>query len=231
MIHINQKEKELLNLYKSIKFSKNDVCQKCRRNTSLLSYPVGAWFVGNNFYDHKKRLLFVGKNARGEPGELCDDFLCAFDSGRDLWEDKKWSYWSYTRVITETVYGTDSAENVAFTNLVKCNDSRGKDTTSEYTKKCCVNELKVVYNEIKIIEPTHIVFYTADKYDKNISRIFDKFTVKKNEKVSIGKKKMPWLEAEGIIDGKQLHILRIGHPERMKKRDYIDCVSEWFNRN
>lgn len=228
---MNNKEKELIDFYKDMKFSQNSVCQRCRSNTRALSHPVSAWLVGNNFYNHEKRVLFVGKNARNEPGRLCGDFICAYEMGRNLWNDMQWPYWSYTRAIAGAVYGSDSIENIAFTNIVKCNNSGGKDTTSEYTKNCCINELKVIYNEIKIIEPTHIVFYTADKYDENIFSIFDAFKIKSDLRISVGKKEMPWLEAEVLLDEKKLHILRIGHPERMKMSDYVTCVSEWIQRN
>lgn len=228
--NINSKEKCLLELYREIHFEENPICHKCKKEGTSLNRPIGAWLIGNEFYTHDTRVLFVGKNARGEPGETYRDFQFTFwDSRERLW-NKSWPYWSYTRAITQKIYGNNSIENIAFTNIVKCNDSYGKDTTSEHTKSCCICELKEIGKEIAIIEPTHIIFYTSWGYDEYIHRIFDEFHIMQDTKISIGNKKMPWLEAYGSLNGKDVKILRIGHPERMKKSEYVSAVAEWIEK-
>lgn len=225
---LNDREKRLLALYQSLAFSQNPVCRKCRKENNALKRPISAWLVGNQFYQHKIRVLFVGKNARGEPGKVCRDFLAAFHVSRNqLWQ-KSWPYWNYTRAIANTLYGKDDIENIAFTNIVKCNDSDKQDTTSKTAKKFCVCELGVIGKEIEIIEPTHIIFYTSSKYDDCIPCVFEKFTETNNKTIAIGKKKMPWMEAIGERKGNRFRILRIGHPERMKKTDYVAVVSAWI---
>lgn len=223
-------ERRLSALYQSIDFGRNEVCRSCRRESPGLMRPVGAWAVGKNFYLHEIRLLFVGKNARGEPGDLRQGFRSGFRASRDwLWR-KQWPYWSYTRKITENVYGDDNIENIAFTNIVKCNDSMGRDTTSSVTKDHCICELNVIGREIAIIDPTHIVFYTSRGYDDHIRRVFDSFETVRSTEIAIGRKKMPWLEATGACGGRRIHILRAGHPERMKKTDYVSAICEWVHR-
>ena len=223
-------ERQLLELYQSIDFGRNEICQSCRRECPGLTRPVGAWVVGKNFYLHKIRLLFVGKNARGEPGDQYQDLQSGFRASRDwLWQ-KQWPYWRYTRKISENIYGDDSIENIAFTNIVKCNDSMGRDTTSSVTKNHCICELNVIGREIAIIDPTHVVFYTSWGYDEHIQRIFDSFEIVKSTKIVIGRKKMPWLEARGVCGGGNINILRTGHPERMKKADYVSAICEWVSR-
>ena len=225
---INDCEKKLLELYKNTLTEQNPICKKCKNNNDALTRPVGAWVVGNKFYSHKNRVLFVGKNARGNPGKPYCDFQFAFwESRNHLWK-KSWPYWSYTRAITNAVYGNDDIENIAFTNIVKCNDSTGKDCTSWHTKECCICELKMIGKEIAIIHPTHIVFYTSWKYDDYIPRIFDTYIETKKTKIKIGAKEMPWMEANGQLNGNSIKILRVGHPERMKKNDYVAAVSKWL---
>lgn len=77
---INDCEKKLLELYKNTLTEQNPTCKKCKNNNDALTRPVGAWVVGNKFYSHKKRVLFVGKNARGNPGKPYCDFQFAFGS-------------------------------------------------------------------------------------------------------------------------------------------------------
>lgn len=227
---LNDCENNLLKLYEELHFNENPICQKCRKENPALTRPIGAWLVGNNFYRNKDRILFVGKNARGEPGETYGDFQFTFGDSRDRLWHKKWPYWSYTRAIAEHLYGNDSIENIAFTNIVKCNDSYGKDTTSWQAKNYCIGELSVIRKEAAVIRPTHIIFYTSWKYDDYIPKIFDTFTTVKSSKILIGKKEMPWLEAYGSLNKQKINILRIGHPERMKKSDYVSAVCEWVRQ-
>lgn len=223
-------EQQLLALYQCIGFGRNEICLACRKECPGLTRPVGAWVVGKDFYSHAIRLLFVGKNARGEPGDHYQDFQSGFRASRDwLWQ-KQWPYWSYTRKISENIYGNDSIENIAFTNIVKCNDSIGKDTTSSCTKGHCIGELNVIGREIEVIDPTHIVFYTSWGYDDHIRHVFGSFEIVNNTEIAIGRKKMPWLEATGVCGGRNISILRAGHPERMKKTDYVSAICEWVLR-
>lgn len=220
-------ERQLLDLYRRIGFGRNEVCRSCRKKCPDLTRPVGAWVVGKYFYFHETRLLFVGKNARGAPGDQYQDFQSGFRASRDwLWK-KPWPYWRYTRKISENIYGDDSIENIAFTNIVKCNDSMGRDTTSSFTKNHCIDELNVIGREIAIIDPTHIVFYTSWGYDDYIPHIFERFEIVKSAEIAIGRKKMPWLEAKGVCEGRNISILRAGHPERMKKADYVSAICQW----
>lgn len=223
-------ESQLLELYQRMDFGQNEVCRSCRRECPGLTRPVGAWAVGKDFYLHEIRLLFVGKNARGAPGGQYQDFQSGFRASRDwLWQ-KPWPYWRYTRKIAEQIYGDDSIENIAFTNIVKCNDSMGRDTTSLSTKDHCICELNVIGHEIAIIGPTHVVFYTARGYDGHIPHIFDSLEIVKSTEIVIGRKKMPWLEARGVCGGRTVSILRTGHPERMKKTDYVSAICKWVSR-
>ena len=75
---INDCEKRLLKLYENILTDQNPVCTKCKSNNTDLTSPVGAWVVGNKFYSHSKRILFVGKNARGNPGKSYHGFQVVF---------------------------------------------------------------------------------------------------------------------------------------------------------
>lgn len=230
MEYYNEVEKRILELYKKIELGNSEICRNCRLNCDL-SLPVGCWCVGNHFFEHEKRVLFVGKNARGNPGKVCGTFRNSYEVTRDyLWE-RSWPYWSYTGAITEALFGEDSPEHIAFTNIVKCNDSPDVDTTSDFVKEHCIKQLKVLRYEIEIIKPTHIIFYTSWDYDNYIGDVFDEFAIKSNTQKKVGRKNMPWLEANASINQRDLKVLRIGHPERKKKEDFVNCVVDWVNKN
>lgn len=241
---MNNIEKQLFEKYKQMQLAENEYCKECRNKIKQIidtkpegkiSKPVCCWFVGNNYATNKKRILFIGKNARGywcekgEEGEIIafQDARQVNDERKPLWE-VSWPYWSYTKAITQQIFGSDSLENVAFTNLIKCNFSGDKDTTTGFMKDCCINKVGVVKEEIKIIKPTHIVIFSGTSYDEQIKNMFDKITVKNEKNVTVGKKTMPWFEAEVVLQNSSIKLLRIGHPERMKKDEFINLVTDWL---
>lgn len=233
----NDMEQKLLDMYKEIHLGDCDECATCNDKNKNLSKPVGCWLIGKKFKKQQKRILFVGKNARGfhdndNKGE--GKYLDVFDCARSLWSES-WAYWSYTAEIVRNYFHEDSPEYISFTNLIKCNNSDGRDTTSDSMKEQCIKKKKVLKKEILIIEPTHIIFYTAKDYDKYFfPHVFDEFTpinktTNKTTKL-IGEKNMPWLEATAKIDKYDFHVLRVGHPERKKKEDFVNAILDWLNK-
>lgn len=155
------------------------ICEECHKKERL-SLPIGCWCVGSDFNKTSKRILFVGKNARNNPGTIEDGFRNPFQYTRESLWNKSWPYWSYTRAITLRIFGDDSIEHIAFTNIVKCNNSGGKDTTSDFVKSNCILNLKVLQQELKVIHPTHVIFYTSWYYDDYIPNVFDRYNIHYN---------------------------------------------------
>jgi hypothetical protein len=219
------KEEQLTKMYRDEGFGECGICKKCQddvtqANQKPLSKPVGAFCVGEHFDENAIKVLFVGKVARGE--------YSGIGRGRTLWADEGWSFWEYTRCITNKVFGDESIENIALTNIIQCNNSNDFDKTLASTKKHCIVELRAIRKEIEIIKPNRIVFYTVANYDDYIPYIFDEFYEGVSTQKEIGAKKMTWKEAVGVISGVSINILRIEHPERKKKADYVNAVSEWI---
>ena len=229
----NNLEQSILDMYTDIHLGSCYECSICNEKNEKLSKPVSCWFVGDRFHLQTKRILFIGKNARGFQ-EYKDEnkFIEAFDDGRKLWRNRKnWAYWSYTAEITSRIFGDDSPEYISFTNFVKCNNSDGNDTTSKNMKENCIIKKKVLANEITVIKPTHVIFYTHTDYDNYMPKVFDAFRKEVDEKKKIGKRNMPWLEAEAELDDLKINVLRIGHPQCKKKVDFINSVCDWISRN
>lgn len=230
----NDIENQIRKKYQEIELGHSAICDRCKEQYDNLSRPIGLWFVGNRFVDNKYRILFIGKNARGEPGEPDGAFMNQFNFVRNCLWDKKWAYWGYTRAITEKVFGErdDLEEDIAFTNIVKCNISDTIDNTPELLRNNCVNEMKVIQNEIEIINPNIIIMYTANEYDKEMEKIFTLSEVK-DTRVKVGKRDMPWREANIVYgNNRNGRLLRVGHPERKKKEGetgFVTLVSTWIN--
>lgn len=223
----NNVEKKLLDMYNKKSIGDNPTCLQCKKENKELSNPVACWLIGDKFQNLDKRILFVGKNARGNCNEPTKRDV--FDVGRNLWNNG-WAYWTYTAEIVTNIFGDNSPEYIAFTNMVKCNNSPDKDTTTNSMKEFCIEKMKVLRNEIMIIKPTHIIFYTGRDYDYYMEKVFDDFIIRNDITKKIGKRNVPWREADAKIDDMMINVLRVCHPERKKKVDYIYAVSDWIRK-
>ena len=237
MIFYSTAEEKILEMYAAKRLSvyhdasTSPICVACKnscdQNGLEIKGPISTWCVGKNFYENPYRVLFIGKVARGTPGSEETHCYNNFTASRDdLWHARWSQYWSYTRLICQNVFGNDSIENIAFTNMVKCNVSSTTDQNTREMKDFCITQLEIIKEEIKIIKPAKIVFYTERNYDGYIRNLFGDFTVEVDGQCQIGQKNMPWLEAASKADG--IRILRVGHPERLKEVDFTDKISAWI---
>lgn len=228
--HNNKIEEDLFKMYNNINLGSSVICKECHEKILNLSSPVSFWFVGKNFNNDNGRVLFIGKNARDEPGERKQyyvDSRCAADY---LWNGS-WSYWSYIRNIAEEIYGENGAEHIAYTNIIKCNNSDTIDNTSKLVKDNCIKKMQVLRREIQLLKPKKIVFLTSWYYDEYLVCIFDSIEVIEDKNVPIGSKSMPWREFHGYINNNLIEVLRVGHPERKKKSDYVNIIVKWLSKN
>lgn len=217
---MNKHEEKVFRMYEKINIGKSALCQKCREQNADLSQPVSIWQVGDEYFESEYKILFAGKVARGTPGEICGDFMDATERADELYQNAGWAYWNYTKTIAERIYNENAWEKIAFTNMVKCNNSDTIDTTTDSMRDFCLSVLK---EEIKILKPKNIVFYTKG-YDNQIEKLFDTVLDSETEEVFIGKKKMSSWTFRGMIDNNLSRVIRVGHPERMKKEDYVNHI-------
>jgi len=223
---MNRYEKCIFDMYDKINIGESDTCKKCRNQSPNLSIPVSIWQVGDEYYNSKYRILFVGKVARGTPGEKYGGFMNATKRADELYQNAGWAYWNYTKTIVNNIYDKKAWEKVAFTNMVKCNSSDTIDTTADSTKNFCIYVLK---EEIKILKPKNIVFYTKG-YDEQIEGLFDNIENSKTEYVDIGKKKMSSWTFNGMIGDNVIRGIRVGHPERMKKDAFVEHIVNFISQ-
>ncbi len=224
-------ETKLSKMYDQYFVADNDICIECREKNKGLCRPVSAWFVGKCFHTQSKRILFVGKNASGFQEEVKQGYNEEYECSRGKLRHKGWAYWNYTKDIIAKIYPDDSLERTAITNIVKCNNSNSKDTTSDSMKAFCITQLGMIKKEIGIIKPTHIVFYTSWNYDAYIASVFDSVLdpgdMKQTKK--IGNYNSPWCEGIAMNGERKIFYLRTCHPERKNKSEFTKAVIEWIN--
>lgn len=248
-------ERKIFDIYKKKKLGslENIHCRDCKRNKDLAG-PISYFHIGLNFNGDKDKIVFIGKNSwydkegYQEERYLKECFADARKTGRVSINGNgenaiKTQYWSYIRNLTEKLYGNirDGKESIAVTNMVKCNTTGEKEKNGSYDKTQnniidnCINFNKVIQNEIEILNPTHIVFMTGKSYDKyinsfNYGRV--EYIVGEDKNISKGNENAIWSQSRTFFnkDGTNvLFTLRISHPERKKKSNYINNIISWKN--
>jgi hypothetical protein len=243
-------KKKLFEMYESIEIGKNPICQECRKNRGF-EIPLSFYHIGERFLEDTDNVVFVGKTAVG--GANFEDkfrrevqselFTDATQFGiESLRLNEKWAtsrpFYSYTHEIIKTYFGEieTGLQKSAMTNLVKCNNSSTDDVTPFEVKQKCLNEVKVVWQELELINANRVIFYTHNNYDPFILNFTPKNTVTTedifdiNHKVKIGQKEMPWWYRKfTLTDGSTKHFLRIGHPQMKSKSAFISNVVDWLN--
>ena len=149
-----------------------------------------------------------------------------------------WSYWSYTREILKRLYGSNPWDYCALSNIIKCTNvyGSGQDSTIDKTSynmaKSCILDLGVIFKEIEVLEPNHIIFYTYNFHKEMLinlpfaNSICEKTTIE--HKVLCGQKKLGWWERHITTSwNDNVKLLVVGHPERMKKEEYISLIIDW----
>ena len=216
-------EEEIFKMYDEIKIAKNEICTDCKVIVNDLYSPVTIWQVGNFFNNDKYKILFVGKNARGPLGNFYD---CIKEADKLI--DCSWPYWSYTKAIFNKIYPDSEVnawEKIAFTNIVKCNNSVSVDTTTEKIKENCILKLQVLKREVSILKPNYMVFYTGKDYDHYIQEVFN-IKIDASKRKQIGRRQIPWNEFSIYENGHITKCLRTAHPERKKKDDFVNSIAE-----
>ena len=215
----------------------NATCNECRANCGTVTNALGPW-VSCDTDNRGESVLFVGKVARGDCiGEQVAPFLEDVGNfGAEYIAKSSWPFWAYTREIIEAVYGDlqHGLRNVSFTNIVKCNNETTADTTSGSAKAFCIRQNRFIWKEIEHIRPRIVVFYTHTAYDDYIDEFMPSYAANFSDfrdcYVPVGEKQMPWWERvfSDANHNVVLRLLRVGHPERKKRKYFVKAVSEWI---
>lgn len=168
--------------------------------------------------------------------EISESAYCMDNNIIDwLMNDCSWAYWSYTREIINKVFNNDSGwDNIVFTNAVKCTNVDGDgaaDKSTDLMKHQCIDNLNVIFDEIRLAKPKHIVFYTYDFCGANLLSfpfsLGDEAITSRNTKILCGQKKLGWWTRKLKTTWGTVHVLVTNHPERKKKDEYINSIVDW----
>jgi hypothetical protein len=247
---------EIFDLYKKLQLGNCETCHECRKanlaNAPEFYDPVSIYTIGENFKNSDDTILFVGKTARGGDDNALGSYIdethtitTAIDAtkfGEDALDGKGYTsaYYTYTNEIIKEYFGSyeEGRKNIALTNLVKCNNGTQPDTSIGATKLNCIENLRDILSEVEILIPTRIIFYSNTGYDYFIDKFLPSFAsttlniTEKDHKIEVGEKHPLWWHRDFFdANGKKnMSFLRLSHPERLSKADYVNNVVEWLQR-
>lgn len=231
---------KIINLYEKELCLGTKDNKKCEECNAIYKKPLLPWQIGSKFSTEKGGILIAGKPHRNEipKGATMREskIIDARKRGKELFKSH-WAYWSYTRELLKSIYGSDeeSWEHIALANVVKCTSTSGKDKTSLRCAKQCIIENGVIFKEIELLKPRKILFYTWSMHKSMFSNITfaENGTViehtSNSHKRKCGKKQLGWWDRTLTANwGSKVDFLVLGHPERMKKDEYVSMVSDWL---
>jgi hypothetical protein len=249
---LNELETEIIEMYRR-KSHLFDKCKEfCLSNELPQHGPVSFFNVGDDYGSEGKdeyKIVFVGKNHWYDFENLkadCAEFEPPFlfkdcrKYGANMFRERQRGYWSGLRKITDELYPEikDDSEKIlsliAITNLTKCSTSANyKDTTPYALTDNCVEILK---EELRILKPKHIVFFTGPVYDQYFGReLFDymfeaKKDTAKDDRKKIGELSVLWWEREFFQGNRKMFVLRTWHPAypTLELSEFAKKVSNWI---
>lgn len=248
---------QVLKMYKDLHFLQNPTCEVCKPKHKN---PLSLWQVGNKFAEDEHKILFVGKTARGDWGEPESNGYSQKPlrvAGKRFLKGGS-PYWRYTCEIVSKLYGSpeEGWDRIAFTNIIKCPDTKTVDKTEDSVKENCICKLAVIQKEIEILEPKNVIFYTGNKYDRYIDNLINELKVYfKAERIDIKERdvflstrigprprgsnrnsrqkkandlKYCRKELIGSNGDKIMRFLITSHPERQPKARFVDKLVAWI---
>lgn len=212
-------------------------------STAGLSGPIAIWQVGRKFTSDPYRLMLIGKTARGTiraPDEIelelsRNGYIDGTHEADEWIRTYRTAYWRYTSALIERLFSSidDGWDRVAFTNLVKCNDSMTIDTTSTQIAENCIRGLRVTWRELELLQPFNVILFTNHHYDDYIHDYTSHFHTTdftdRAHRVPNGAKQILWWHRECVSksSGWRFRLLRTSHPERQRKDCFVDRLAKW----
>lgn len=242
---MNLIEKEVFDTYIKEKVGckkGNECCKYCKRNNKLAG-PISFFHIGSMFKKDKYKIVFVGKNSWYNKKDCKDDkyakgcFTDVREFGRNCINReaaKRSHYWGYIKYITEKLYGDISVgiENIAVTNIIKCNTTGEKgdysDNTPDDIKQKCI-DFGIFEKEIQIMKPKHIIFLTGTDYDEAIGNF--KFGCSDSpingRKLDNGKI-VKWTRKLYHNGKLKYFVFRTSHPQGKNKKIFTRNIIDWI---
>ena len=220
-------------------------CVRCKSIDSTEAFGsknrvkyISHWNFGEKFYDSEIRIAFVGKTSwmhprvfgRPTPESMFWDVRSEITNKKVAYNadryTSKGAFWKYIKDISDAIHKTpakslDFLKYIYITNLSKCwycqDTIDYKENNPMYYYIQCFDLFK---KEIKIVNPTHLIFFTNNKFDSILKclshskEITNSSCRRKFEKTEENKiRYYPWWSRVHPSPSGKMYSLRTRHPQ------------------
>ena len=241
--HDRELENQIFKKYHELRIEK-ELCKKCVTSNEVNNgLPVSLYLVGEDFKNQEIKTLFVGKTVQSgwesDPKDEKSNFI-----DTRVWAKQKflpfWStepFWLCIKEICQRLWDTNDLseiwKRISITNLVKCSTSSGLDSTPDTLKNNCIQAGFFEY-EVKILQPTHIIFITGPGYDEYLKKINFGYIYRDIAKMYDPNTRIDLWQRDFIeSDLVKMKFLRTYHPGYYKnledKRNFSQVIANWIN--
>lgn len=225
--------------YRSLGVPNNPTCVACDATDKR---PLLPWHIGRAYFDGQPRVVILGKNHRADrPTKvLTGGIQDGRETAQELQASIGWPYWAYVREILAEVYGDWRLgwDRIARSNLVKCTtvskETGSQDTTTPRMTNSCVRHLGLIRIDLGELEPDLLILMTGADYDACLPDLCwrpetgFRWVDDARSRIPCGAKSLLFSRFELPGGERPIQGIRIGHPERMKKVDYVRAVASWW---
>jgi len=249
--HDYELEKKIFSMYRDVVRQK--CCLECREGLDVkienCGNPVSFYVVGDKFRHEKYRVVFVGKTAwtgwESNPVDEKSGFIDARIGTKDELFMPPWStttFWQCIKEICWKLWGIcdpgDMWRRIMITNIVKCTVVKG---VPNKMKRYCILKCGFLENEIRIVKPTHVIFFTSKYFDDYIEKLNFGYSYSEDmtdmdyEDEDI---ETIWWHRVFIEDRKiKMHMLRVRHPKKYQeykieiKEAFAEKIADWIKKH
>jgi len=255
--HLNKKlANNLLQMYEKKINASN--CKKCLESNFKKDLPSTFWYIGDHFEDKSKpRVAFVGKTTWGKwdnestknyyesfnhiKGDLKSEEVVCYDEVTEK-SRKGVRFFTAIKNITKSLFNIEKSdcsflEEIFITNLCKCNVVE-KDKENKYINitppEFFFNCKEIFEQEIMIIKPSHIVFFTND-YDDIVDSLNYGFRSEEIFEIFSGPQRFkdkfyPWEIKMFKNRENMMYSLRTRHPQGTYS-EFEVAIKEWITNS
>ncbi|MBK7852140.1 MAG: hypothetical protein IPJ66_13705 [Bacteroidetes bacterium] len=232
MNSIQEINDRLQKLYETNKSNFNKIIQENTNSDSLLAGPLlmkcdDSYM--NNFT--KFKILFIGQEAGWEISKetMIENLLNKYSSYLDEKVNKiggSSPFWQYALKINKILNpGNANKKCFLWTNLCKFSDDSKPLSESDYLKE--IEHIKILLDEIKIIQPDLIIFFTGPNYDSKIRDQFGQKVIFTQILDDVAERELAYVQHESLYPSRI--VIRTYHPgylKRSSKFQYLDFITE-----
>lgn len=178
-------------------------------------------------YNKKIKVMIFGQETNGWLEDLNYESEKAMNRYKRFWIDKQSKYskkGTFQQVLNkfQDMLNKDKV-SCLWNNIIKIGKNKDLGTPPPYMIKWQENWFNIIDQEVKLLKPDFIIFFTGPDYDKYIKKSFGEFTTSR-----IMDKKIRQIAKLNFLENKDLIAFRTYHPNYLRRSKLEEEFLNYF---